>query len=116
MNRDALITNLRGFHYALGILGNQQNDPLCCQCAAFARTAETLIDSFIKFQEAHASARKRLPDEFAVLFADISDKASVIEQPDDPVRQKKAGNCKLPHGVCFAKDIAGFLERLNGAS
>lgn len=115
MNRDALIVKLRGFHYALGILGNQQNDPLCCQCAAFARSAEAIIDSFIKFQEAHGSGRKKLPDEFAVLFSDIADKASVIEQPEDPMRQKKAGNCKLPHGVCFTKEINVFLQRLDAS-
>lgn len=113
MSQDALITTLRGFYYAVGILGNQQNDPLCNQCAAFARTSEAIIDSFIKFQETHAAGRKKLPEEFAVLFADISDKVSVIEIPEDPVRQKKAGNCTLPTGVCFTKEVTAFLQRID---
>lgn len=112
MNKELLITSLRGYYYAVGILNNQQSDPYCNQCAAFARTSEAIIDSFIKFQEAHSSERKRLPEEFSVLFADISDKMSVIEQPEEPLRQKKAGNCKLPHGVCFTKEVSTFLQRL----
>ncbi|HEX8948275.1 MAG TPA: hypothetical protein VF790_04890 [Dissulfurispiraceae bacterium] len=112
MSREALIVKLRGFHYALGILGNQQNDPLCAQCVAFARSAEAIIDGFVKFQSTHESERKKLSDEFLVLFADVADKASLIELPEEPVRQKKAGNCKLPSGVCFTKGISEFLQRV----
>ncbi|MBI3592509.1 MAG: hypothetical protein HY099_03375 [Nitrospirae bacterium] len=113
MNKEALITQLRGFYYAAGILENQQNDPLCGQCAAFARTAESITESFINFETAHASERKKLPEEYFLLFADIKDKIIVLQQPDEPVRQKKAGNCKLPQGVCFTKEVSAFLPRLN---
>ncbi len=113
MGRDALITTLRGFHYAVGILSTQQNDPLCNQCAAFARTAEAIVDSFIKFQENHASEKRKLPEEFSLLFSDTSDRVSVIEPPEGTVRQKKAGNCKLPPGVCFTKEVTAFLQKIN---
>ncbi len=110
---DTFRTTLRGYYYAAGILGNQQNDPLCCNCAAFARTAEAIINSFFKFQNTHAAERKRLPEEFSTLFNDISDRVAVIGQPEAPIRQKKAGNCKLPQGVCFTKEVAVFLEKIN---
>ncbi len=110
---DTLTTILRGYYYAVGILGNQQNDPLCCNCAAFARTAGAIIDSFFKFQDIHAAERKRLPEEFSMLFTDISDRIAVIEQPENPIRQKKTGNCKLPQGVCFTKEVSAFLQKIS---
>lgn len=111
MKPEELINKLRGFHYALGILNNQQNDPLCCQCAAFARTSEAIIDGFLKFDSNHSSERKNLPEEFSILFMDIRDKITIIEQPDEPLRQKKEGNCHLPKGVCFTKEITAFLQK-----
>ncbi|MFO0754557.1 MAG: hypothetical protein U0411_14685 [Thermodesulfovibrionales bacterium] len=116
MNRDRIITQLRGFHYAAGILCNQQNDPLCCQCTAFARVAESIIDGFLQFAGAHAAERKKLPEEFALLFQDVRDRTDSIQQPDDPIKQKTAGNCTLPKGVCFTKEISAFLERMQNGS
>lgn len=112
MDQDKVINKLRGFNYAAGILTNQQNDPLCSECAAFARTADTLVDGYLKFENAHASDRKKLAEEFSLIFTDVRDKISVIQIPDGPVRQKKAGNCTLPKGVCFTKEIMAFMGKL----
>lgn len=112
MRDDLFITRVRAFHYAVGILGNQQNDPLCAQCAAFARTAEAVTGRFAEFQTAHAAERKRLPEELSDIFRDIIDKIAMLDRPDEPVRQKKAGNCKLPSGLCFTKEISAFFEKL----
>lgn len=110
LKSEALINKLRSFHYAIGILNNQQNDPLCCQCSAFARTSEAIVDGFIKFDTNHGSERKSLPEEFSLLFMDIRDKITVIEAPEEPLRQKE-GNCHLPKGVCFTKEITAFLQK-----
>lgn len=112
MNHDKVINKLRGFNYAAGILTNQQNDPLCSECAAFARTADAIVDGFLKFENANSSEKKKLAEEFSMIFMDVKDKISVIQMPDDPVRQKKAGNCMLPKGVCFTKEIMTFMGKI----
>lgn len=112
MRDEEFITRVRAYYYAVGILGNQQNDPLCAQCAAFTRMVDAIVDRFVEFQNGRAADRKRLPEEFAELFADIADKIAMLDRPDEPVRQKKAGNCKLPSGLCFTKDISAFFEKL----
>lgn len=113
MSKAALVTKLRGYHYAAGLLANQQNDPLCSRCAAFARTAESIVSGFIKFESALAVEKKKFPADFAPLFQDIRDELDLIQQPGEPLRQKKEGNCMLPKGICFTKEIISFLENVN---
>jgi hypothetical protein len=110
MNYVRTITHLRGFHFAVGTIVNQENDPLCGSCVAFAKTAQAIIDSFIEFESAHAAERKKLPEEFSFLFDDVCDKLALIEQPEEPVRQKKEGNCKLPEGVCYCKAALALIQ------
>jgi hypothetical protein len=111
MSTGTLVTRLRSYHYAAGLLANQQNDPLCCQCVAFARTADGIISSFIKFESSHAGEKKKVSMEFEQLFQDVRDELDLIQQPEGPIRQKKEGNCLLPKGVCFTKEIITFLEK-----
>src|SRR5271169_3336502 len=110
MSHERTIILLRGFHFAVGTMVNQENDPLCANCVAFAKTAQAIIDGFIEFESAHAAEKRKLPEEFAFLFDDVCDKLALIELPEEPVRQKKAGNCKLPEGVCFCKSALALLQ------
>ncbi len=115
MNNERTINQLRGFHFAVGTMVNQENDPLCRTCAAFAKTAQAIIDGFIEFESAHASEKRKLPEEFAFLFDDVCDKMALIEQPEEPVRQKKAGNCKLPEGTCYCKAALTLIQNAKDA-
>ncbi len=72
------------------------------------------MDRFIKFETASTPERKKLPEEFSELFNDLYYMADSIQQPDNPVGQKKAGSCKLPEGVCFPKYAQAFMEKLKG--
>ncbi len=110
MNHNRTINQLRGFHFAIGTIVNQENDPLCGNCAAFSRTAQTIINSFIEFESAHAAEKRKFPEEFLFLFEDICDKMALINHPSEPVRQKKEGNCKLPEGVCYCKSALAVLQ------
>ena len=112
MSHDNTITRLRGFHFAVGTIVNQGNDPLCSHCVAFARTAQAIIDGFVEFESAHASEKRKFPEEFLFLFEDVCDKLALIEHPSEPIRQKKAGNCKLPSGVCYCKATMELLQNL----
>lgn len=115
MNHLKTISQLRGFHFAVGTIVNQENDPLCGKCSAFAKTAQAIVDGFIEFESAHASERKKLPEEFSFLFDDVCDKLALIEHPEEPVKQKKAGNCKLPEGMCYCKSAMALLQSIKEA-
>jgi hypothetical protein len=112
MNNARTITQLRGFHFAVGTMVNQENDPLCGNCVAFAKTAQAIIDGFVEFESAHATERKKLPEEFSFLFDDVCDKLALIEHPEEPIRQKKSGNCKLPEGICYCKSALAILQNI----
>jgi len=112
MNYVRTIIQLRGFHFAVGTIVNQENDPLCSNCIAFAKTAQAIIAGFVEFESAHAAERKKLPEEFSFLFDDVCDKLALIEPPEEPVRQKKEGNCKLPEGVCYCKSVLALLQSI----
>ena len=115
MNHERTINRLRGFHFAIGTIVNQGNDPLCGNCVAFSRTAQAIIDGFIEFESAHASEKRKFPEEFLFLFEDVCDKMALIEHPAEPVRQKKEGNCKLPEGVCYCKSALALLQNLKAS-
>jgi hypothetical protein len=112
MNYTIIISQLRGFHFAVGTMVNQENDPLCSNCSAFAKSAQAIIEGFIEFESAHASEKRKLPEEFSILFEDVCDKLALIEQPAEPMKQKKAGNCKLPEGTCYCKSAVAILQSL----
>ena len=115
MSNSQTINRLRGFHFAVGTMVNQENDPLCAKCVAFAKTAQAIVDGFIEFESAHAAEKRKFPEEFSMLFDDVCDKLALIEHPEEPVRQKKSGNCKLPEGMCYCKSALALLQNINGA-
>jgi hypothetical protein len=116
MNNDELINSLRWFHFAAGILLNQQNDPFCSKCSAFAKTAEDVIGRFSGFKNIYEAEKGNLPDEFVMLFQSADEKLKAIKIPAAPEGQKKAGNCRLSKGVCFTKEVIAFLERMKAES
>jgi len=113
MNRQVM-NELRAFYFILSVMENRQNDPLCGSCAACARTVGALQDGFIKFESGCSPRKKDLPEEYREMFKDVYDMISLLGQPEEPVRQKKAGNCKLPEGVCFTKAALELFKKAVG--
>ena len=113
MRKETIINQLRAFHFLSGVLKNQQHDPLCGKCLAFEKVAETTMDNFIKCERDCRSGREHLSKELSDLFLRVYDKLASIEHPDNPMGQKKAGNCKLPEGLCFTK-VAVLLHEAMG--
>lgn len=114
MTRDSMINQLRVFHFVSGVLSNQQNDPLCSKCLSFAKSVETVTNNFIRFKTVFAAEKSSFSEDSRELFADVSEKLTYIRQPEEPVGQKKAGNCKLPEGVCLPKVAAAVFEKIGG--
>lgn len=96
----------------LGVLENQQKDPFCSNCMSFAKTVESTKDTFIKFEKTCTAEKRELANVLSVLFSHVYKKMSSIELPENPVGQKKAGNCKLPEGVCLPKAALAVHEKI----
>lgn len=114
MSHETMINHLRNFHYMLGVLENQQKDPFCGTCISFAKTVEGTKDSFIKFEKTCTAEKREIANVLSVLFSHVYKKMTSIELPETPVGQKKAGNCKLPEGVCLPKAALTAYEKIMG--
>ena len=107
-----IMNQARGFAYLYGILKKQQEDPFCCSCNAFIKTLTAVRENLITFETQCADDISNLPGEFCDLFSEAKSGITQIRQPKDPVSQKKAGNCKLPEGVCFIKTSLSLLQKV----
>jgi hypothetical protein len=107
-----IMNQARGFAYLFGMLRNQQEDAFCRSCNSFLNTLAAARENLQKFEAQHAGEIRSFPEEFSQLFADARSGISVMPQPEQPLRQKKAGNCKLPEGVCFTKSSLAILQKV----
>ena len=107
-----IMNQARGYAYLFGVLKNRQADAFCCSCNSFVNTLAAVKESLATFDAQHAEEIKNLPGEFLRLFTDAKNEIVQIRQPDSPVRQKKAGNCKLPEGVCFTKSALAIFQKI----
>ena len=107
------ITNqARSYAYLFGVLKNQQADPSCRSCNSFISTLAAVRENLVKFEAQHAAEIRGLTGEVSRLFADAKSGIAAMQQPENPLGQKKAGNCKLPEGVCFTKSSLAILQKI----
>jgi hypothetical protein len=103
---------VRGYAYVFGALKSQQADPFCGSCNSFVKTLAGVRENLAAFEAPHAEEIKNLPGELSRLFVDAKSGISAMMQPANPLGQKKAGNCKLPEGVCFTKSSLAILQKV----
>jgi len=103
---------VRGYAFFLSVLKGQQADPFCRSCNSFVKTLAALRDSRQAFERENAGAIGALPADLARLFAEASAAIAALQAPEQPAGQKKAGNCKLPEGVCFLKTSLALLQKI----
>lgn len=101
------VNQARGCAYIFGVLKGQQSDPFCRSCSAFANTLAAVTDRMAKFE-----GRDDLPADITGLLEAVSAGMNGIQRPESPAGQKKAGNCRLPQGVCFVKASLALLEKI----
>jgi len=107
------ITNhLRAYHYLAGVLANQQNDLFCCQCSAWNNTLNNTREALKLFEEEHAAEIRILAPAALALLTGTRICLAGLANTANPRGQKKAGNCKLPEGVCFVKASRALLEKV----
>ncbi len=103
------IRALRSLNFLVGVLKGQKNDPLCPNCTSYMAMVKLAKDSAHELFEAFK--QWQLPEKLKDMYKAVKDGIEEIEVPDYPVAQKKAGNCKLPEGVCFSKTgLEAFLK------
>ena len=107
-----LMNQVRGYHFLLGVLRNQQKDPYCSVCSAYANTLKAVRENLAKLEAENANALKALTPEFSAMLAGTRAGLSAIQGPTDPSGQKKAGNCKLPQGICFIKASFALVQQI----
>ena len=107
-----ILNQARGYSYLLGVLKTQQADPFCRSCSAFSKTLTAVREDLEKFESGHHGEIQGLSGEFSRLFAEAKSGIVAVRQPDNPTGQKKAGNCKLPQGVCFMKLSLVILQKV----
>ena len=103
---------VRGHHFMLGLFRNQQKDPYCSPCSAFANTLKAARENLAKLEAEQGEALKALSPEFGRMIAEARTGLSILQGPADPCGQKKAGNCKLPQGVCFIKASFALVQQI----
>jgi len=102
----------RGYVYLYEMFKHRQSDPFCRTCSAFSNTITTVRESLLKFDSQLTATEKILPAEFFRLYAEAKAGIFSMELPEAPSGQKKAGNCKLPQGVCFVKLSYAIFQKL----
>ncbi len=107
-----IMNQARGYAYLFGVLKNQQADPFCRSCNSFVKTLAAVKENLAKFEALHAGEVRDFPEELSRLFADAKGGLDAMKQPENPAGQKKAGNCKLPEGVCFIKSSLAIFQKV----
>jgi len=107
-----LLNQVRGHHFMLGVFRNQQKDPYCVACSAFANTLKAARENLANFEAERGEALTALSPEFGRMMAETRTGLSILQGHADPSGQKKAGNCKLPQGVCFIKASFALIQKI----
>jgi hypothetical protein len=107
-----LIDQIRFYHFISGVLYHQQSDPLCSNCRAFANTAKRMKENISELESVHVEKMHTLPGEMLHIFEEAQHRIGRIKTFEDAVGQKKAGNCRLPEGVCFIKLSKAIMDKI----
>jgi hypothetical protein len=107
-----LMNQVRGYHFLLGVFTNQQKDPYCSVCSAFANTLKAARENFATFESVHSDSLKAIAPEFGSMLALTRAGLSTLQSSTNPSGQKKAGNCKLPQGMCFIKASFALVQQI----
>ncbi len=94
------------------MLIHQQADPLCSKCKACVNTVFALREGLDGIKSEHADKLNSLSGEISGLLEEARTRITSIKTPENTTGQKKAGNCKMPHGICFIKSSKAILENI----
>jgi hypothetical protein len=108
-----IVNQIRGYAYVYGVLRHQQEDPFCGSCSAFANSLHKVRESLGAFDHERSRDIENAAEELRRRYAEAKSGLMALQPPDNPSGQKKAGNCKLPQGVCFVKWSLAIMEKMS---
>jgi hypothetical protein len=112
MKGEGITNQIRGFNFIIGLLKNQQDDPLCGNCLSFAKNTETIRGRFMEFEKAFFSSEEKPSMEFERQFKRVYELISSIQEPNTPIGQRKSGNCNFPEKTCIVEESVKLFEKL----
>lgn len=101
---------IRFYRFIAGVLHTQKGDPFCGNCRAFANTVLRMKEGIDLLEAAQSKELSELNEPFRILFGEARRVIAAIDIPTDAPGQKKAGNCRMPEGVCFVKSSKKLLD------
>ena len=107
-----LINSLRTYSYLARVFKSQQQDPYCRACKALVNSVVAAREGLACLVAEQADELRLLPPEFGQLLAEARSVLDGLSLPENAAGQKKAGNCKMPEGVCFVKSSLAILKKL----
>ncbi len=108
-----LSSRIRYYHYISGVFANQQSDPMCGVCKAFTNSVRNVRENLAEFERQYDADIKSLSPELSAIFSEAKKTLAGVRTMEDAVGQKKAGNCKMPEGVCFVKLSKSIIEKIS---
>lgn len=108
----ARVNKIRTYCFLARVFENQQHDPFCRVCKARVNSVTATRESLARFENEHSDEIGVLPGEFQQLLADTKSILARLVLPENASGQKKAGNCKLPEGLCFVKASLAILQKI----
>ncbi len=104
-----LVNRIRFYYFISGVLANQQADPLCRKCKPLVNTVSAMRESLDAIKNEHHNELKRFPEDMYNLYEEAVNRIASLKTHENAEGQKKAGNCKMPKGVCFVKSSNTIL-------
>ena len=106
------ISEIRYYHFMAGVLTHQQHDSFCRMCRAFTNSVRALNEGIAGLEGSRAFEIGSLQKEMTQLLADAKRALAGLHPDPEAAGQKKAGNCRLPEGICFVKSSKALLRSM----
>lgn len=104
-----LTDQVRFYCYIAGVLENQQEDDLCCKCKAYSNAIAAVREGLAELESGHS---REISGDMLKLLKQARNRLRMIKVPENAAGQKKAGNCKMPEGICFVKSSKAIMNSL----
>ena len=109
--KDREINLLRGISYVFSILSYMQDEPVCKRCNSFLEVLDSAREKFVDIEK-DVNKKRDMPQEIRKMLMIIYGALADLKISDNSIRQKNAGNCNLPSGICFAESAVAFYEKI----
>ncbi len=107
-----LKNHVRAYAFLARVFAGQQGDPFCSICKARVNSVTKARESIAGLEREYEAGLRELPDDYRQMLAEANRVLTGLVLPEHAAGQKKAGNCKLPEGVCFIKASLAILQKV----